>query len=143
MQLEAAEPSEVTPELKQWARQAIHQCLIYMGDLSRYRQELEPSLGSAAATRYYLQAATFRPESGMPYNQMGTLAMHQNNLLDAVYYYMRCLACKLPFEGTSNNLQNLFEKNSKFIEQLPSIDEDADCIVEPEKSENIKRFIAR
>ncbi|ENN76118.1 hypothetical protein D910_04922 [Dendroctonus ponderosae] len=143
MLLDDAEASEVTPELKQWAKQAIHQCLIYMGDLSRYRQELEPSLGSAAATRYYLQAATFRPESGMPYNQMGTLAMHQHNLLDAVYYYMRCLACKMPFEGTSNNLQNLFEKNSKFIEQLPSIDEDADCIIEPEKSETIKRFIAR
>ncbi|XP_066253479.1 nonsense-mediated mRNA decay factor SMG5 [Euwallacea similis] len=134
---------EITPELKEWGLQAIHQCLIYLGDLSRYKLELKPNSDSAFAIRYYLQAAAFKPDFGMPHNQMGTLSMNKNNFLDAVYHYLRCLACKIPFEGTLNNLQSLFEKNSKFIEQLPQVDENADCIIEPEKSENIKRFIAR
>lgn len=135
--------TENSLELKEWTRQSIHQCLIYLGDLSRYKLELKPNSDPTIAQRYYLQAAAFRPEYGMPHNQMGTLAMNRNNYLDAVYHYLRCLACQFPFEGTSNNLQNLLEKNSKFIEQLPQVDEDADCIIEPEKSENIKRFVAR
>ncbi|XP_050314461.1 nonsense-mediated mRNA decay factor SMG5 isoform X2 [Anthonomus grandis grandis] len=138
------DPAEVNDELKEWAKQTVYQCLIYLGDLSRYRLELKTKNSDPSiAIRYYLQAISFKPNNGMPYNQMGTLAMYQNNLLDAVYHYLRCLACKVPFEGTTNNLQNLFEKNSKFIEQLPRIDEDADCIVEPDKSDNIRRFIAR
>lgn len=139
----STDQSDVSPELKEWAKQSIHQCLIYLGDLCRYKLELKSNSEPTIASRYYLQAVAFKPDYGMPHNQMGTLAMNQNNFLDAVYHYLRCLACKFPFEGTSNNLQNLFEKNSKYIEQLPAIDENADCIIEPEKSENIKHFIAR
>lgn len=81
----------------------------------------------------------------MPHNQMGMLSMNQNHFLDSVYHYMRCLACKIPFEGTTNNLLALFEKNSKYIEQLPKEygNDDDDCIIELSRSENIKRFLAR
>lgn len=136
--------SDVSPELKEWAKQSIHQCLIYLGDLCRYKLELKPNSEQILAARYYLQAVSYKSDYGMPHNQMGTLAMNQNNYLDAVYHYLRCLACKIPFEGTANNLHNLFDKNSKFIEQLPNIDnEGADCIIEPGRAENIKCFIAR
>ncbi|XP_060524968.1 nonsense-mediated mRNA decay factor SMG5 [Cylas formicarius] len=127
----------------EWAKQSVHQCLIYLGDLSRYKIEIYPNWEHTIATRYYLQAVSYKPEYGMPHNQMGTLAMSQNNFLGATYYYMRCLACKFPFEGTSNNLLSLFEKNAKFIEQFPTVDKEADCIVELGKSETIKQFLAR
>lgn len=127
----------------EWAKEAIHQCLVYLGDLSRYKLEIYPNWEPTLAVRYYLQAISYRPECGMPHNQMGMLAMNQNNFLHSVYHYMRCLACEIPFEGTTNNLLSLFEKNSKFLEQLPKDDENADCIIEPSRSENIKRFLAR
>lgn len=133
-----------TPEDIQWAKHAVHQSLIYLGDLNRYKLEIFPNLDTSLTIRYYLQAASFNPQYGMPHNQMGTLAMSRNDFLDAVYHYMRCLACKHPFDGTKNNLHNLFDKNTKFIEQLPEEnDDDADCIIELDKSENIKRFIAK
>lgn len=137
------EISEISSESIQWAKEAIYQCLVYLGDLSRYKLEIYPNWGPTLAIRYYLQAISYRPECGMPHNQMGMLSMNNNHFLDSVYHYMRCLACKIPFEGTTNNLLTIFEKNSKFIEQLPKEDENADCIIEPSRSENIKRFLAR
>ncbi|CAH1155095.1 unnamed protein product, partial [Phaedon cochleariae] len=130
-------------EAVEWAKQSIHQCLIYLGDLNRYKIEIFPNWDSTLAVRYYLQAISYKPDYGMPHNQMGNLALNQNHLLKAVYHYMRCLSCKFPFEGTSNNLLSLFEKNSKFIEHLPQEDKNADCIIEPGQSEKIKIFLAR
>lgn len=135
--------NEINSECVQWAKEAIHQCLVYLGDLSRYKIEIYPNWEPTLAIRYYLQAISYRPECGMPHNQMGMLSMNHNHYLDSVYHYMRCLTCKIPFDGTTNNLLALFEKNSKFIEQLPKEDESADCIIEPSRSENIKRFLAR
>lgn len=135
--------NEANVECVQWAKEAIHQCLVYLGDLSRYKIEIYPNWEPTLAIRYYLQAISYRPECGIPHNQLGMLSMNQTHFLDSVYHYMRCLACKIPFEGTTNNLLALFEKNSKFIEQLPKEDETADCIIEPSRSENIKRFLAR
>lgn len=140
---EKRESNNAQAEAIEWAKQSIHQGLLYLGDLNRYKLEIYPNWEPTLAIRYYLQAISYKPEYGMPHNQMGTLAMNHNRHLEAVYHYMRCLACKVPFEGTINNLQSLFEKNSKFIEQLPIEDSNADCIIEPEKSENIKRYLAR
>lgn len=141
---ESHDSSDTSLEALEWAKQSVHQCLIYLGDLCRYKLEIQPNTGPSLASRYYLQAISYKPQYGMPHNQMGTLAMSQNNFLDAAYHYLRCLMCKHPFEGTSNNLLNLFENNSKIIEKLTLNDnEDADCIVEPSKAESIKCFIAR
>ncbi|CAG9827087.1 unnamed protein product [Diabrotica balteata] len=140
---EKKDTGDVKIEAIEWAKQSVHQCLIYLGDLSRYKLEIYPNWESTLACRYYLQAISYKPEYGMPHNQMGTLAMNQNSFLDAVYHYMRCLSCKISFEGTSNNLIALFERNSKFLEQLPKEDKNADCIIEPDQSEKIKRFVAR
>nr|XP_023021557.1 protein SMG5 [Leptinotarsa decemlineata] len=134
---------DARPEALEWSKQSIHQCLIYLGDLSRYKLEIYPNWEPSLAIRYYLQAISYKPDYGMPHNQMGTLAMNQNHSLEAVYYYMRCLSCKFSFEGTTNNLQSLFEKNSKFIEQLPEEDSNSACIIEPQQPEKIKRFLAR
>lgn len=128
---------------QEWAELAVHQCLIYLGDLNRYKLELTPNSVSCLPIRFYMQAVSFKPDYGMPHNQMGTLALSQENHLDAVYHYMRCLACKYSFEGTSNNLISLFEKNSHYIEQLPQQNDDPDCTVLLSKSEHVKRFIAR
>ncbi|RZB40887.1 SMG5 [Asbolus verrucosus] len=129
-------------ECLEWANLSVHQCLIYLGDLSRYKLEIFPKSEPTLAFRYYLQAISFKADHGMPHNQMGTLAMNQNKYLDAVYHYMRCLACTVSFEGTINNLHSLFDKNSKYLEQLP-LEQNSDCISQTDKNDHLKRFIAR
>jgi protein SMG5 len=134
--------NDVRTECLEWASLSVHQCLIYLGDLSRYKLEVNPKSESTLAFRYYLQAISFKSDHGMPHNQMGTLAMNQNKFLDAVYHYMRCLACTVSFEGTVNNLHSLFDKNSKYLEQLP-LEPNSDCISQSDKNDHLKRFIAR
>lgn len=126
-------------ELKKWALESVHRCLIYLGDLCRYKLDVYPNWDANLAIRYYSQALYLNSEQGMPHNQMGTLATAQNRNLDAVYHYMHCLACKNSFEGTENNLQRLFEKNSQFLEKLPT-----DNNEQPDKkSDHIKQMLAR
>nr|CAH7716516.1 unnamed protein product [Callosobruchus chinensis] len=140
---EVKKDADLRPEAVEWAKQSIHQCLIYLGDLNRYKLDIYPNLNPTLPVRYYLQAISLKPDFGMPHNQMGTLEMNRNHYLEAVYHYIRCLSCKITFDGTTNNLLGLFEKNSKFIEQLPPENNSAECIIELDKSESIKRLIAR
>lgn len=96
----------------EWVELSIHRCLIFLGDLTRYKLEIYPNWDPGLAIRYYLQAANFKPEYGMPHNQLGTLSINLNYSLDSTYHYLRCLNCKHVFEGTENNLIRLFEKNN-------------------------------
>ncbi|KAK5637868.1 hypothetical protein RI129_000125 [Pyrocoelia pectoralis] len=108
------------PEQLEWAQQSVHRCLIYLGDLNRYKLEIYPNWDPGLSIRCYLKAIQFKPEYGIPHNQMGTLASNQNRVLDAVYHYICCLSCKVVFDGTENNLLRLFEKNAHTLEEFPS-----------------------
>ncbi|KAG8223141.1 hypothetical protein J437_LFUL000563, partial [Ladona fulva] len=100
----------------EWTRQAVHRCLVYLGDLNRYLSDLHPCWDSALSTRYYYQALSLNPEIGMPHNQLGTLASTQNHSVDASYHYMRCLVCPQSFEGAEGNLLRMLEKNNVWLE---------------------------
>lgn len=107
-------------EVLQFGRSALHSCLIYLGDLSRYHVEIFQSLDPSIAARYYLQAAHVDLLSGMPYNQLGNLYMDKNYNLDSVCYYIQCLSCEAPFDGAMGNLTKIFEKNNQFNEMQPN-----------------------
>lgn len=134
-----------TGQILELAELSVHRSLIYLGDLCRYRLEIYPNWDPGLAFCYYNQALYFKPEYGMPHNQIGTFVstLNLNYSLDAAYYYIRCITSKNPFEGTENNLLALFEKNSKYLEQLPVENPDADCIIQQEPAEHIRRFISR
>ncbi|XP_059060857.1 nonsense-mediated mRNA decay factor SMG5 [Achroia grisella] len=102
----------------QFRKFALHSCLIYLGDLSRYQAEIFHTFDSSIAARYYLQAAHIDKSSGMPYNQLGNLYLDKNYNLDSVCYYIHCLSCASPFDGAMGNLLKIFEKNSQFCETL-------------------------
>ena len=40
-----------------WAKQAAHRCLVYLGDLCRYVLDLHPRWDTGLAVRYYLQVS--------------------------------------------------------------------------------------
>ncbi|XP_049792137.1 nonsense-mediated mRNA decay factor SMG5 isoform X1 [Schistocerca nitens] len=133
-------PPEITAEAKEWARQAAHRCLVYLGDLSRYSTELEPwHLHLELPSRYYLQALMVLPGNGMPHNQLGTVAGTRNYCVDAAYHYMRSITSEQPFDGADGNLRRIFDRNSKWLEAQ------ANCIPSGEPSSNdiVHQFVSR
>ena len=93
--------------LESWLEGVVHKCLVYLGDLARYRLEL---LGDVAG-RYYQMALQVVPGVGLPYSELATLAGSKNHGLDQVYYYLRAVTSQVGFEGGEANLRRLLEKN--------------------------------
>lgn len=81
-----------TLEVKKCVTRFIHRSLICLGDLARYRLDLEPNWDPQIAIRYYKMAVAVDDKYGMPHNQLGTVASNKNYGLDAVYHYLRRFA---------------------------------------------------
>ncbi|KAG9446476.1 hypothetical protein H6P81_012604 [Aristolochia fimbriata] len=101
-----------------------HRCLIYLGDLARYKGLYGEGGDSAtrdyaAASSYYIQAASLWPASGNPHHQLAILASYVGDDLVAVYRYFRSLAVDSPFSTARDNLIIAFEKNRQSYSQLP------------------------
>ncbi|KAE8037256.1 hypothetical protein FH972_009857 [Carpinus fangiana] len=100
-----------------------HRCLIYLGDLARYKglygEGDSKRREFAAASSYYLEAASLWPSSGNPHHQLAILASYSGDELVAVYRYFRSLAVNSPFPTARDNLIVAFEKNRQSYSQLP------------------------
>ncbi|MBA0784255.1 hypothetical protein Gotri_001847 [Gossypium trilobum] len=138
-----------------------HRCLIYLGDLARYKGLYgdgdSKSREYAAASSYYLQAASIWSSSGNPHHQrafctclevfmfiyililnvaidhliqLAILASYSGDELGAVYRYFRSLAVDNPFSTAKDNLIVAFEKNRHNYSQLPG-DVKAPLVKEP------------
>lgn len=99
-----------------------HRCLIYLGDLARYKglygEGDSKTREYAAASSYYLQAASLWPSSGNPHHQLAILASYSGDELVAVYRYFRSLAVDNPFTTARDNLIVAFEKNRQSYTQM-------------------------
>ncbi|XP_022930346.1 protein SMG7-like [Cucurbita moschata] len=99
-----------------------HRCLIYLGDLARYKglygEGDSKNREYTAASSYYLQAASLCPSSGNPHHQLAILASYSGDELVAVYRYFRSLAVDSPFSTARDNLIVAFEKNRQSYSQL-------------------------
>ncbi|OIW16288.1 hypothetical protein TanjilG_19004 [Lupinus angustifolius] len=99
-----------------------HRCLIYLGDLARYKglygkgDSIKREF--AAASSYYLQAASLWPSSGNPHHQLALLASYSGDELGTIYRYFRSLAVDSPFTTARDNLIVAFEKNRQSYSQL-------------------------
>ncbi|XP_012525443.1 protein SMG5 [Monomorium pharaonis] len=96
-----------TKEVKQCVIRLIHRSLVCLGDLSRYKLEINSNWDPMIANRYYKMAIALDPNIGMPHNQLGTIAGSKNYGLDSVYHYMRSVLCPEPFEGAEGNLRKI------------------------------------
>ncbi|CAB1333387.1 unnamed protein product [Coregonus sp. 'balchen'] len=93
-------PVSATPKEMEWAQMACHRCLVYLGDLARYQNELAGVEAEQLAERFYHQALSVTPHVGMPFNQLGTLA-------GSKFY-----------NGAYGNLKRLFDKAAKMYHQV-------------------------
>ncbi|CAN4075408.1 unnamed protein product [Withania somnifera] len=101
---------------------SFHRCLIYLGDLARYKglygEGDSKARDFAAASSYYLQASSLWPSSGNPHHQLAILASYSNDELVGIYRYFRSLAVESPFATARDNLIIAFEKNRQCYTQL-------------------------
>jgi len=95
-----------------WAIRSCQRCLIFLGDIARYRMDLGVESALTLAERCYHQAIWVYPESGMPHNQLGTLKQQANYYeCEVAYHYLRCLVSVISFDGAEENLKRTFERN--------------------------------
>ncbi|TRY55317.1 hypothetical protein DNTS_013468 [Danionella cerebrum] len=111
-------PVSATSKEMEWAQMACHRCLVYLGDLARYQNELAGVEAEQLAERFYHQAMSVAPHIGMPFNQLGTLAGSKFYNVEATYYYLRCIQSETPFDGAYGNLKRLFDKAAKLYQQV-------------------------
>uniref|UniRef100_A0A3B3SA42 Nonsense-mediated mRNA decay factor n=1 Tax=Paramormyrops kingsleyae TaxID=1676925 RepID=A0A3B3SA42_9TELE len=106
-------PVSATGKEMEWAQMACHRCLVYLGDLARYQNELAGVEAERLAERFYHQALSVSPHVGMPFNQLGTLA-------GSKFYNVTCIMgiSDAPFEGAYGNLKRLFDKAAKMYHQV-------------------------
>eukprot|EP00294_Goniomonas_avonlea_P005526 CAMPEP_0114542662 /NCGR_PEP_ID=MMETSP0114-20121206/1949_1 /TAXON_ID=31324 /ORGANISM="Goniomonas sp, Strain m" /LENGTH=815 /DNA_ID=CAMNT_0001726963 /DNA_START=58 /DNA_END=2505 /DNA_ORIENTATION=+ len=88
-------------------------CLIYLGDLARYRELYSESQKRdwTQAASYYIQASRLVPDNGNPHNQLAVIALYMEDELGAVYQYTRARQTRQPFVNAKGNLGLLYESN--------------------------------
>uniref|UniRef100_A0A672K0N9 Nonsense-mediated mRNA decay factor n=1 Tax=Sinocyclocheilus grahami TaxID=75366 RepID=A0A672K0N9_SINGR len=133
-------PVSATPKEMEWAQMACHRCLVYLGDLARYQNELAGVEAEQLAERFYHQALSVAPDVGMPYNQLGTLAGSKFYNVEATYYYLRCIQSETPFDGAYGNLKRLFDKAAKMYHQVKK-QEMKKLSPSRQRSKDIKRLL--
>uniref|UniRef100_A0A8C5RZS1 SMG5 nonsense mediated mRNA decay factor n=1 Tax=Laticauda laticaudata TaxID=8630 RepID=A0A8C5RZS1_LATLA len=111
-------PVSASEKEMDWAQIACHRCLVYLGDLARYQNELAGVDTELLAERFYYQALSVAPQIGMPFNQLGTLAGSKYYNVEATYCYLRCIQSEVSFEGAYGNLKRLYDKAAKMYHQL-------------------------
>ncbi|XP_028029593.1 uncharacterized protein LOC114242580 [Bombyx mandarina] len=80
------------------ARYICQHCLVHLGDLARYRQQLR------VAHTFYRQAVCVWAHSGQPYNQLALVASRGGRRLAALYWQVRALLVRAPFPPAPANL---------------------------------------
>ncbi|XP_030638530.1 nonsense-mediated mRNA decay factor SMG5 [Chanos chanos] len=133
-------PVSASPKEMEWAQMACHRCLVYLGDLARYQNELAGVEAEQLAERFYHQALSVTPHVGMPFNQLGTLAGSKLYNVEATYYYLRCIQSETPFDGAYGNLKRLFDKAAKMYHQVKK-QEMKKLSPSCQRSKDIKRFL--
>ena len=112
------------------ADQCIHRVLICLGDLHRYLFILSKETSRVQAIKWYNAAILFDSDLGMPFNQLGSLAGTVNYNLDSLYYYLRSLNCRRPFETAETNLKYIFSVSKSSMNEIGIMnDNNSECVL--------------
>ncbi|CAO1399696.1 unnamed protein product [Diamesa serratosioi] len=89
---------------------------LFLGDLARYREQINQTNNFGRAKNFYVKAQQIVPKNGRPYNQLALLAVYSKRKIDAVYFYMRSLMSSNPFYPAKESLVALFDEIRKKYE---------------------------
>ncbi|CAB4066723.1 SMG6 [Lepeophtheirus salmonis] len=88
-------------------------CLICLGDLARYKEQVNESCNFGKTRHYYIKATSIETRNAKPFHMMAVLSNMAKRKLDAIYYHMRCLQCKNAFRTDQQSLTVIFEEFKK------------------------------
>jgi hypothetical protein len=99
---------------EQWMVEIGARCLLWLGDLSRYRIDIlsdkEKLRAEVLARKYYSQSTKLKPSLGLAYNQLAAVPGAENKGIDQLFFYLKCVTSKEKFEGGETNLKRMLEK---------------------------------
>ncbi|KAK3737445.1 hypothetical protein QZH41_000167 [Actinostola sp. cb2023] len=92
-----------------------HHTLIFLGDIERYKEQLQPSNNEnwSGIRSWYLKASKLAPKNGKPYNQLAVIAVYANRKLDAIFYYVRSLSVNSPILTAKEKLTTIYHEIQK------------------------------
>jgi len=108
--------ASVRVEVHDLATSLSHDCLLRLGDLSRWRYSarIDGDRGQPRdAVGYYELAEIIQPKSGAAQNQLAVLEAGDKHSFRALYHFYRSLAYEKPHDIASANLELEFKKISK------------------------------
>lgn len=109
---------------------------MWLGDLSRYREQLNGNKNFGRSKQWYVKAQQLIPSNGKPYNQLAIVSIksvssfvfffnliyfilivvcQQKRKFDAVYYHMRSLTASNPIHSARESLKVLFDETRKKV----------------------------
>lgn len=101
-------------ELKELVVRSCHVSLVYLGDLSRYRElHIANKSGKkdwGPACGYYQQARKLLPSAGSPMNQLAVVAIYAENILASTYFFLRAVCAAEEFPTARDNLALGYKK---------------------------------
>ena len=104
------EPREGVDRMARLARISAQKCLLCLGDLARYREQVNSSTNYGRARQFYAKANHLEMRNGRPFNMLAILAKVNNRKFEAVYYHVRCLSSRNPFQSSKEGLVTIFEE---------------------------------
>ncbi|PSN74835.1 hypothetical protein BS50DRAFT_25515 [Corynespora cassiicola Philippines] len=104
--------TRIPTDLKTQVLQSCHQTLIYLGDLSRYRETetVDKDRNWGPAKGYYELAAEIYPDDGQSHNQLAILSREDGNHFRTVYHLYRALAVNNRHPQAKANLEHEFKR---------------------------------
>lgn len=104
------ESIRLSPKLRPQLLQTVHQSLVILGDLSRYREGDAKEKNWGPAIGYYNIARRLLADLGAPHNQLAVIARADGSVISATYHLYRAVSVKQPFPQSDNNLELNFNK---------------------------------
>merc|ERR1719158_717895 len=104
------EPRAGVERMARLATISAQKCLLCLGDLARYREQVNSSTNYGRARQFYAKANHLEMRNGRPFNMLAILAKVNNRKFEAVYYHVRCLSSRNPFQSSKEGLVTIFEE---------------------------------
>ena len=86
---DALEPREVGDKGARMARVSAQKILLCLGDLARYKEQVNSTTNYGRARQFYAKANHLEMRNARPFNMLAILAKISNRKFEAVYYHAR------------------------------------------------------
>ncbi|EFO27510.2 hypothetical protein LOAG_00974 [Loa loa] len=109
---------EATDHIIKVALLSIQRLAVSIGDLHRYGIMVSGVKDYSCARLWYQKAAQLAAGNGRSYNQLALLAVYESKWIDVIFYYVRALAARYPFETARQPLFTAFNHVQKKVSEF-------------------------